>query len=74
MTDNQMTIAFNYEHDEDGSWAFSKAYDDATPWDTVLVDFLRFLSSIYGYDIRDKVSFETLEEKTERLSSMFEGD
>ena len=74
MIDNQMTIAFSCEHDEDGNWSFSKTYDDATPWDTVLTDFLQFLSGVYGYDIRDKVSFETLEEKTERLSSMFEGD
>ena len=69
---DKMVMNFNSMHHTDGEWAFSKAYDDATPWDTVLTDFLVFLSGVYGYDIRDKVSFETLEEKTERLSSMFD--
>ena len=66
---------FSYQYsDDERNLSFHRKYEFDTPWDEVLKDYIDFLSFVYGYDIRDKVSFETLEEKTERLSSMFEGD
>lgn len=35
-------------------------YTDCTPWTTVLDDFILFLSSCYGYDIRDQVEFKSV--------------
>lgn len=34
-------------------------YTDCTPWTTVLDDFILFLGSCYGYDIRDQVEFNS---------------
>mgnify|MGYP003353081267 CR=1 FL=1 len=63
---------FNYTHTSiDGDWMFSKEYEYGTPWDTILTDFLSFLSGIYGYDIKSKVEFETLEDKVNRLNEHF---
>ena len=35
-------------------------YTDCTPWTTVLEDFITFLGSCYGYDIRDQVEFTSI--------------
>ena len=35
-------------------------YTDCTPWTTVLEDFITFLGSCYGYDIRDQVEFTSV--------------
>jgi len=35
-------------------------YTDCTPWTTVLEDFITFLGSCYGYDIRDQVEFNSI--------------
>ena len=50
--------------DHDGA-SFTSAnkevvYTDCTPWTTVLEDFLTFLGSCYGYDIRDQVEFNSI--------------
>jgi hypothetical protein len=38
----------------------SITYTDCTPWTTVLEDFITFLGSCYGYDIRDQVEFQSV--------------
>ena len=38
-------------------------YTDRTPWTTVLDDFIMFLGSCYGYDIRDQVEFKSVYER-----------
>jgi len=69
MSDDNGTVRFGFTHiSEDGDWNFDKYYEYGIPWDMVLNDFISFLSGIYGYDIRNKVKFETTEEKIERLS------
>lgn len=42
-------------------------FDVDCTWDTVLRQFIQFLSGVYGYDISESVSYETLEEKLDRL-------
>ena len=60
MTDE---FYFCFTHrSEDGNWQFSRNYEYGTPWDEVLRDFIQYLSGIYGYDISDKVKYETLED------------
>ena len=55
MTDE---FYFSFDHQSnDGNWRFSRSYEYGTPWDTVLEDFLDYLSGVYGYDINKKVSF-----------------
>lgn len=53
ITTNTKSIAFN---------------EAATTWCVVLDEFLSFLSSVYGYDIRDKVKYKSLFDKMETLS------
>lgn len=43
-------------------------FNDSTTWDKVLDEFISFLGSVYGYDIRDKVSYKTLFDKINELS------
>ena len=60
---------FSFDHQSsDGNWRFSRSYEYDTPWDTVLQDFLDYLSGVYGYDISKKVSFEGLQAKVERFN------
>lgn len=55
---------FSFVHaGNDGNWSFDRNYEYGTSWDVVLQDFLQYLSGIYGYDISQKVSYETLEER-----------
>ena len=55
MTDE---FYFSFTHtSNDGNWQFSRNYEYGTPWDTILKDFLDFMSGVYGYDISKKVSF-----------------
>jgi hypothetical protein len=56
MTD-EFYFAFTHTSD-DGNWQFSKNYAYGTPWDTILQDFLDYLSGVYGYDLRKKVTVE----------------
>jgi hypothetical protein len=32
-------------------------YEDDTAWTSPLLDFAEFLSTIYGYDVREKIRF-----------------
>lgn len=43
-------------------------FHDEVLWTVVLDDFLSFLSSVYGYDIRDQVEYLSYEEKLQALS------
>jgi len=62
---------FRYSHESiDGEWIFSKDYEYGVSWDEVLRDFISFLSGIYGYDIKSKVSFETLNDKLDRINKL----
>lgn len=55
----------------------SVRFDGAT-WDKVLAEFIMFLSSVYGYDIKDKVSYKTVLDKIDELyeayPNMFENE
>ena len=44
-------------------------FDVDCTWDTILTQFIHFLSSIYGYDISQSVQFETLEDKIRRIET-----
>ena len=66
---------FSYTHNSiDGDWMFSTEYEYGTPWDTVLTDFISFLSGVYGYDIHKRVSFETVNDKLDRLNEQLGGE
>lgn len=38
-------------------------FDEAATWDSVLREFLDFLSSIYGYDISKHVDVQTFDQR-----------
>lgn len=38
-------------------------FDEAARWDSVLNEFLSFLSSIYGYDISKHVEVQTFDQR-----------
>ena len=64
--------------DHDGS-TFTSAnktitYTDCTPWTTVLEDFVTFLGSCYGYDIRDQVQFNSVYERAAKFEDEEEDD
>lgn len=42
-------------------------FDVDCTWDVILDQFIHFLSSIYGYDISQSVSYEKLEDRIQRL-------
>lgn len=44
-------------------------YTDCTPWPTVLEDFITFLGSCYGYDIRDQVEFTSVYERAAKFDT-----
>ena len=57
MSDN---FYFTFTHNsDDGNWEFSKNYPYGTSWDTVLTDFLSFMSGVYGYNIAEKVNYRS---------------
>lgn len=43
-------------------------FKDGTTWPVVLEQFLDFLGSVYGYDIRKQVKYATFTERMEALS------
>jgi hypothetical protein len=47
----------------------SITYTDCTPWTTVLEDFITFLGSCYGYDIRDQVEFQSVYERAAKFNT-----
>lgn len=61
MFDNEdTTSAYSFNYTEEGgavnrSISSSIDGDMSETWDTVLDEFLRFLGSVYGYDITEKV-------------------
>lgn len=70
---SKFSYGFTYNRDDsdwidgnnhDGSMYTSATkdvtYTDCTPWTTVLEDFITFLGSNYGYDIRDQVEFNSI--------------
>ena len=67
MTDK---MYFDYSHvSEEGNWCFNKHYEYGTTWNTVLTDFLSYLSGIYGYNLHEKVTY-----KNNPIQYRFEGD
>lgn len=44
-------------------------YTDCTPWTTVLEDFITFLGSNYGYDIRNQVEFTSIYERAAKFDT-----
>ena len=64
MTKHYFTFTFEApERDDNGPYPSSKdvtmrvSYDDDTAWTSPLLDFAEFLSTIYGYDVREKIRF-----------------
>ena len=49
-------------------------YTDCTPWTTVLEDFITFLGSCYGYDIRDQVEFNSIYSRVAKFEDEEEDD
>jgi hypothetical protein len=47
----------------------SITYTDCTPWTTVLEDFITFLGSCYGYDIRDQVEFQSVYQRAAKFNT-----
>lgn len=59
------TMDFNYhfaQETEAGSHisrSFSKTYDDMTSWDDVLMEYVEFLSFVYGYDLKKYITIDS---------------
>jgi hypothetical protein len=49
-------------------------YTDCTPWTTVLEDFITFLGSCYGYNIRDQVEFNSIYSRVAKFEDEEEDD
>lgn len=47
--------------------AVTLEFHDSVLWTTVLDEFINFLSSVYGYDIRDQVEYLSYQEKLQKL-------
>lgn len=70
-----MRFNFTYFEDCEASAGFpdtkhidyTVTYDDATTWCVVLEEFIGFLGSVYGYEVRDSIEFKSLKEKIEML-------
>lgn len=69
-------ISFNYidgdeanapEFPESTQITASFVFSDESTWDVVLEAFVKFLGHCWGYDISDKVDFETMSDKLQRL-------
>lgn len=87
MKAGKFNYGFTYSRDDsdwidgvnhDGS-VFTNAnksitYTDCTPWTTVLEDFITFLGSCYGYDIRDHVEFESVYSRAKSMEFNTEDD
>lgn len=54
--------------------ATTVVFEQDQPWMAPLDEFIKFLSSIYGYDISDSVTYETLEEKLKKHIPNYEDD
>jgi len=81
-TSGKITYGFTYSRD-DSDWigtgdndgaVYTNAtktvtYTDFTPWTTVLEDFITFLGSNYGYDIRNQVEFTSIYERTVKFNT-----
>ena len=69
---NEKTFSFNYHNDEDGtyiSYSFSIAPDGSMTWDEdVVPKFIDFLSSVYGYDLREHISVDDFEKRAKKFS------
>lgn len=48
--------------------------DANATWDLVLKQFVLFLGHCWGYDIADKVSYETLQSKLDKLMEQLDED
>lgn len=68
-------FSFTYYDDTDSSPEFpsetqinaSYEFDDNSTWDVVLDQFVKFLGHCWGYDISDKVSYESMDDKLQRI-------
>lgn len=67
------TYTFQYfsrpDYDSEGEFPSAKSvnntleFNEGATWDSVLREFLDFLSSIYGYDISKHVDVQTFEQR-----------
>lgn len=66
MYDNTYRFSFESGYDDgEDSYGYSKqrsiqfevTHEDDVEWTSVMLDFADFLSSIYGYDVKDKLRF-----------------
>ena len=57
IADNVTTFTYQ-QKDEYGDWLCTRFYPEGSPWDVVLKDYITFLSSVYGYDISEKVEIK----------------
>lgn len=49
----------------------SVVFSDGTVWTKVLDQFLDFLSSVYGYEVKESVKYETFTEKMARIKAKY---
>lgn len=49
-------------------------FSDGTTWCKVMDEFISFIGSVYGYDIRDKVKYKSLADKLAELSEEYDLD
>lgn len=64
--DTKSYLSFNFTDNYTGQHASSSyQYEECTPWDNLLNDFVSFLSGVYGYDIHQYVKITDRTLKTE---------
>lgn len=81
MNDKQFTFTYA-DNSEEGFGIFPNSktitvnlsYEDGTTWDAVLRDFVQFLGHCWGYDISEKVDYDTLDKKLARIKEKLDDD
>lgn len=78
MSENTATkhFQFSYKDTSPGYEQFpegkiidvSMSFDEGITWDAVMREFVQFLGHCWGYDISEKVDYDTLEKKIDRLN------
>lgn len=67
----QNTLNLSEEFPEAKTSSTTVQFGDGVVWTVIVDEFLGFLSSVYGYDIRDQVEYLSYAEKKRNLEERY---
>lgn len=57
--EKKMSMTFSsYDEHTSRHHSFSSDYDSVAPWYDIMEDFITFLSTVYGYNIREHIEID----------------